>query len=65
MTTREELDEALEALLVLYAAEGVTALALLLDEDRLTVRCQREEDVRPMCQKVADQYWRGAGETIN
>lgn len=65
MTDREELDEALEALLVLYAAEGVTALALVLDEDRLTVRCQREEDVRPMCQKVADQYWRGAGETIN
>lgn len=57
MTEREELDEALEALLVLYAAEGVTALALVLDEDRLTVRCQREEDVRPMCQKVADQYW--------
>lgn len=65
MTEREELDEALEALLVLYAAAGVTALALVLDEDRLTVRCQREEDVRPMCQKVADQYWRGAGETIN
>lgn len=65
MTEREELDEALEALLVLCAAAGVTALALVLDEDRLTVRCQREEDVRPMCQKVADQYWRGAGETIN
>lgn len=65
MTEREELDEALEALLVLYAAAGVTVVALTLDEKRLTVRCQREEDVRPMCQKVADEYWRGAGETIN
>lgn len=63
--SRQEADDAAQALLLIYERLGVDAVVLLVDDSRLTVMCQREADVLPVCRKVVDEYWRSVDETLN
>jgi hypothetical protein len=54
--TLAELDEAATNLLLLYEAEGVTAVILTLTDTALYARCQVASDVVPMCKKVLQAH---------
>lgn len=65
VSARSEIDDAAKALLLLYERAGIDAVFLTVDDASLTVLCQREADVLPICRKVADEYWRSSDETLN
>ena len=60
-----EADDCERKLLILYHALNIPAAFLKLLDNALIVRCEREEDVEPLCRAVVDQYKPANGETLN
>lgn len=60
-----EADECERKLLTLYYALEVPAAFLKLLGNSLVVRCEREEDVLPLCNAVVNEYKPPAGQVLN
>lgn len=61
----DDIDAAAEDLLRLYEMAGIPALILTYTGKHITVRCQDQEDVLPMCNAVVKQYDRPSGQKVN
>lgn len=64
-TALAEADECERKLLILYHALDIPAAFLKLLDNALVVRCEREEDVLPLCEAIVKEYKPPSGATLN